>query len=141
MQSVPTIKRCHLNDSPMTPLTSRSDVQALLTQFIKGHDVKVPLATGVCLYLKNAVPRLGLTLSVKKSALQPDQVQQVLSRRFEQTLIFDRYFVFLDPADSSLVIWNDLNTCEFTLEHLNTAVSRALSLVKLGSLDRYLTLY
>jgi len=59
-------------------------------------------------------------------------LQQVLERRFEQALVFEGCFIYLDPQHA-LVIWHALPA---TANALDRILSRMLSLATLQALDR-----
>lgn len=116
--------------SPCAP----ADWPALIAGFMTGQDVHVTMASGVYLHLQHTVPRPGLSLEIQSNALQSNQLREVLEKRYEHPLLFNFYYVFLDSADHSLVIWNELKTQSLDIETLNATIQRALTLANLQAL-------
>ena len=69
-------------------------------------------------------PRPGLALHISQAALQAGQLQRVLERRFDQAVVFDGCYIYLD-AQGALVIWHALPA---ELQAVDQVLSRMLSL-------------
>ena len=105
--------------------------QVVLNDLVSGAAAHQSLAPGIKVCTLQAGNRPGLALHVAREALQAGQLQRILQRRFEQALVFEGCFVYLD-AQGAMVIWHALPTPRNTLDKI---FSRMLSLANLGALD------
>ncbi|WP_448653036.1 transcriptional regulator [Pseudomonas fluorescens] len=105
--------------------------QAFLDNLVSSAAAHLPLALGIKVCTVYAGERRGLALHIAREALQTGQVQRVLERRFEQALVFDGSFVYLDAQDA-LVIWHPLPEPHGAVDKL---LSRMLALADLEALD------
>ncbi|WLG34842.1 transcriptional regulator [Pseudomonas simiae] len=115
--------------SPNMPGAPR---QVFFDNLVSGAAAHLPLAPGIKVCAKHAGQRPGVALCIAREALQAGQLQQVLERRFEQALVFEGCFIYLDPQ-RALVIWHALPA---TANALDRILSRMLSLATLQALDR-----
>lgn len=104
--------------------------QVFLDSLVSGVATHQALAPGIKVCALHAGNRAGLALHVAREALQSGQLQRVLERRFEQALLYDGYFVYLDAQDA-MVIWHALPP----RNRLETILGRMLSLANLSILD------
>lgn len=105
--------------------------QLFLHNLVSGTAAHLPLAPGIKACSQHAGKRPGLALHVARQALQTEQLQRVLQRRFEQAMVFDGCFIYLDDQ-CALVIWHAIPASH---ETLGTVLSRMLSLANLETLD------
>ncbi|MDT3232604.1 transcriptional regulator [Pseudomonas synxantha] len=105
--------------------------QVFLDSLVGGSAAHLTLAPGVTVSGMQAGACQGLALHVTRETLRPLQLQQVLERRFEQTVAFDGCFIYIDAQDA-LVIWHALPP-QRTL--FDRTLSRMLSLASLATLD------
>ena len=105
--------------------------QVFLSELMSGTATHQLLAPGIKLCTLTAGNHSGLALHVAREALQAGQLQRILQRRFEQALVFDGCFVYLD-AQGAMVIWHALPTPPGNLDR---TLSRMLSLAGLSVLD------
>ena len=105
--------------------------QAFLDDLVSGTAAQLSLAPGIKVGALNAGNCPGLALHVAREALQAGQLQRILQRRFEQALVFEGCFVYLD-AQGAMVIWHALPTPPGNLDR---TLSRMLSLAGLSVLD------
>lgn len=105
--------------------------QGMLNDLLSGAAAHLSLAPGIKVCTLQAGSRPGLALHVAREALQAGQLQRILQRRFEQALVFEGYFIYLD-AQGTMVIWHGLPTPPGNLDR---ALSRMLSLAGLSVLD------
>ena len=105
--------------------------QVFLNELVSGTATHQLLAPGIKLCTLQAGSRSGLALQVAREALQAGQLQRVLQRRFEQALVFEGCFIYLDAQDA-MVIWHALPPSHGALDRI---ISRMLSLASLSALD------
>ena len=105
--------------------------QVFLDNLVSGAAAHLALAPGITACALHAGKRSGLALQVAREALQAGQLQRMLERRFEQAVVFDGCFIYLD-AKGNLVIWHALPATNATLDRI---LSRMLSLATLQALD------
>lgn len=103
-----------------------------LNDLVGGATTHLPLSKGIDLRTLKAGTQLGLALQISREALQARQTQQVLERRFEQPLMYERCFVFSNHEDA-LVLWHSVEAVGMPPEQI---LSRLLSLAGLDALDR-----
>lgn len=103
-----------------------------LDDLVSGSVTHLPLSKGIELRTLKAGVQLGLALHINREALQPQQVQRVLERRFEQPLVYDGCFVLSD-ADDALVLWHSLGPDGSAQAKI---LGRLLSLAGLDGLDQ-----
>ena len=104
---------------------------AFLDGLLSGAAAQQALAPGIKVYALHAGKRPGLGLQVAREALQNGQLQRALQRRFEQALLFDGCFIYLD-AQGAMVIWHAMPASRGTLDSI---LGRMLSLAGLDSLN------
>ena len=104
--------------------------QVVLNDLVSGAAAHQSLAPGIKVCTLQAGNRPGLALHVAREALQAGQLQRILQRRFEQALVFEGCFVYLD-AQGAMVIWHALPTPPGNLDR---TLSRMLSLAGLSVL-------
>ncbi len=105
--------------------------QVFLENLVSGAAAHQILASGIEVRTLKAGNRPGLALHVAREALQAGQLQRVLHRRFEQALIFDGCFIYLDTL-GAMVIWHALPALHGSASRV---LSRLLSLADLSALD------
>lgn len=106
--------------------------QAFLGDLVSGAAAHYSLAPGIKLCALRAGGSPGLALQVARETLQAGQLQRVLQRRFEQALVFEGCFIYLDPQ-GAMMIWHALPASHSALDKI---LSRMLSLANLSALDR-----
>ncbi|WP_338476426.1 transcriptional regulator [Pseudomonas khavaziana] len=105
--------------------------QAFLDNLASGFAAQLSLAPGIKICALQAGNRPGVALQVTREAVQAGQLRRILERRFEQALVFDGCFVYLN-AQSALVIWHAMPANNSELDRI---LSRMLSLAGLQALD------
>ena len=105
--------------------------QVFLDNLVSGAAAHLALAPGITACALHAGRRSGLALQVAREALKAGQLQRMLERRFEQAVVFDGCFIYLD-AQHTLVIWHALSAPRNALDRI---LSRMLSLANLEALD------
>ncbi|KTC24639.1 transcriptional regulator [Pseudomonas marginalis ICMP 9505] len=105
--------------------------RVFLDNLVSGTAAHLSLAHGVKVHALHAGKCSGLALNIARERLHTGQLQRVLERRFEQALLFDGSFIYLD-AQGSLVIWQALPASHAALDK---TLSRMLSLAGLETLD------
>lgn len=105
--------------------------RVVLKDLVSGAAAHQVLAPGIKVCTLRAGNHPGLALQVARETLQAGQLQRILQRRFEQALVFEGCFVYLD-AQGAMVIWHALPTPSGDLDR---ALSRMLSLAGLSVLD------
>ncbi|MFC6336517.1 transcriptional regulator [Pseudomonas sp. CCM 7891] len=101
---------------------------------VSGNDAHQVLSQGIQLRRLNAGAQTGLALQIAREVLQPGQLQRVLERRFEQALMFDGCFIYLD-TQGALVIWHALPAQPLDTDRLDVIIHRLLSLANLEALN------
>lgn len=107
--------------------------QAFFDSLVSGDAAHLSLCLGIALHTRHANARPGLALHISQAALQAGQLQRVLERRFDQAVVFDGCYIYLD-AQGALVIWHALPA---ELQAVDQVLSRMLSLADLDALDGF----